>query len=101
MNSWLIHTLGRLEATVLENRQATRDAAEALHRRMDDHRREMLFHIRRLDKRPKNGNGKPLWLHVASLAMVFGLALLSIFKPETAGALIREIGVALVRGLMH
>ena len=88
---WIAREIGALTATVSVGLQE-------VHRRIDDRHREVMFHIRRLDKpRKSNGHGKPMWLHVASLLTAYGLMLLSIIKPEAAGAV---LGAA-IRQLMH
>ena len=90
-HEWIASEIGALRATITIG-------LREVHRRIDDRHREVMFHVRRLDKRKNgNGHGKPLWLHLASLGGLYGLLLLSLFKPEAAGAI---IGIV-IRQLLH
>ena len=48
---WLIYQVGVLQTMVSEGQKQAHEGRLALHRRIDDTRRELLTHIRRLDKK--------------------------------------------------
>ena len=78
-NEHLAFQIGKLTSTVSIGFQG-------VHRRIDDHRKEMLFHISRLDKKRNgtaNGHGR---MPYAKIAMVLGLLILGTLGHMAPGA---------------
>lgn len=86
----IMRAIGQLEGEVTATREGTAQAVAALNRRIDDTRREIFMHIRRLDqKRGGNGSRK---LQVAGLIVMGFLSALGHVKAETVqGILIRML----------
>jgi len=73
--------IGRLETGVL-----------AVHRRVDDLRREMMGHIVMLHRKQRNGNSrKSPWFQIAAMGIIALSSILGLVKPEMAAALLRAL----------
>jgi hypothetical protein len=72
-----------------------------VHRRMDDQRKEMLFHIRRLDSRSRKGNGgNGPRIPYAKIATLLGLVAVGSIGHMAPGAL-RAALIEVIPQVLH
>ena len=101
-SEWIAHQLGVLTTMVSEGQQANREGRWALHRRIDDTRRELLVHIHRLDRRGA-GATSPWRVPYAKIATLLLLIILGAFghaAPEAVRASLAAMIPSIVKVLI-
>lgn len=91
--STMLNRLAALEATVLAHETA-------LHRRIDDLRREIMAHLDA--RRPPEREGKPLpWMQLAMFGCMLLTSILGLIAPERAATVLQIVARALAQALLH
>lgn len=83
----MIHSLGRLEASIAEGHAG-------LHRRIDDALRHLGGRISRLEGRmERHGKGRTSspWLQIAAMGAIALSSIAGLVKPEAAAAILRAL----------
>jgi hypothetical protein len=88
MTSWLIHTMGRLEAIGTETHRRIDDMRETMRSDLEFVRRELTGRIVRLEKKR---SGRFPWAQIAAMGTVAITSLLGLLSPEKAVAILQAI----------